>query len=88
MEATRVQTGLRLKPALIARLKRKARKNNQTFNGYVEQLLESATETAVPQLSRAGFMLDQEFVALGKTIPAFTKEEIERDPKLAYLLGE
>ena len=88
METTKVQTGLRFSPALISRLKRNARKSNKSFNKYVEDLLEKSTEPTLQVIKREDFKLSPEILALGKTIPAFTREEIDRDPKLAYLLSE
>lgn len=90
MEATvqKVQTGLRFSPTLIARLKKEAKKNKKSFNGYVEDLLESVSAPAIPKLKREDFAPGKEILSLGETIPAFSEEEIDKDPKLAYLLAE
>ncbi len=89
METTRkVQTGLRLSPSLISRLKLEARKNHKSFNGYVEDILDNTTKPRLPKLKREDYLPSQEILQLGHTIPAFTKEELDNDPKLAYLLSE
>lgn len=89
METTqKVQTGLRLSPALISRLKLEARRNHMSFNGYVENLLDNTTMPRLPKLKRKDYAPSEEILQLGRTIPAFTQEELENDPKLAYLLSE
>ena len=89
METTRkVQTGLRLSPALIARLKQEAKKNHKSFNGYVEDVLDTTTMPRLPKLRREDYTPSQEILQLGRTIPPFTQEELDNDPKLAYLLSE
>ena len=86
--AVKVQTGLRFSPALISRLKRNAKNKNMSFNGYVEDLLESAVFPSMPKLKREDFQPDEQILRLGKTIPAFTEDEIANDPKLAYILSK
>ena len=89
METTRkVQTGLRLSPILIARLKQEARKNHKSFNGYVEDVLDTTTMPRLPKLKREDYTPSQEILQLGRTIPPFTQEELDNDPKLAYILSE
>ena len=85
----KIQTGLRLSPSLISRLKIEAKKNNKSFNGYVEDILDNnTTMPTLPKLKREDFIPSQEILQLGSTIPAFTQEELDNDPKLAYLLSE
>jgi len=88
MENVKVQTGLRFTPGLIARLKRNAKKNSMSFNKYVENILEKTTAPDFQQLRREDFLPGPEILSLGKTIPDFTREELDNDPKLAYLLSE
>lgn len=87
METVRVQTGLRFRPALIEKLKNKAKRNNKSFNRYVEDLLEKDVADELPKLNREDFLKDNTFIALGKTIRAIPQEMIDRDPKLAHILG-
>jgi len=84
----RIQTGLRFSPLLIMRLKQAARANHQSFNGYVEGLLDKALNANHPHLDRADFLPTDEILRLGRTIPPFTQEELDNDPKLARLLSE
>lgn len=89
METTqKVQTGLRLSPTLIARLKLEAKRNHMSFNGYVENLLDNTTMPRLPKLERKDYLPSREILQLGSTIPAFTQEELDNDPKLVYLLSE
>jgi hypothetical protein len=87
METERIQTGLRFKPALIAKLKSKAKRNNKSFNRYVEDVLEREVADEFPHLNREDFVNNNEFLSFGKLIPEFSKEQLEADPKLAHILG-
>ena len=84
----KVQTGLRFSPALIARLKRGAKQHEMSFNSYVEDLLEKAVKPSFPALRRKDYLPDERLLKLGDTIPAFTAEQLARDPKLAYILSK
>ena len=59
-----------------------------SFNGYVETLLDNTTMPRLPKLKRKDYLPSREILQLGSTIPAFTQEELDNDPKLAYLLSE
>ena len=87
METPRVQTGLRLPPMLIDKLKAKARRSNKSFNRYVEDVLARDVTDEFPHLDREAFVRDNEFLALGKTIGEIPREVIDGDPKLAHILG-
>jgi len=87
MKTTRIQTGLRFRPALIEKLKIKAKRSNKSFNRYVEDLLEKDVADEFPHLNREDFIKDNEFLALGKTIGEIPQEVIDADPKLAHILG-
>jgi len=87
MGTTRIQTGLRFRPALIEKLKIKAKRSNKSFNRYVEDLLEKDVADEFPHLNREDFIKDNEFLALGKTIGEIPQEVIDADPKLAHILG-
>ncbi len=87
METTRIQTVLRLPPELMARVKRSARKEKCSFNSYVERVLDQATTeaSAFPVLP-ADFQVSDQVRDLAKfSLAAPTAEELEADPKLAYL---
>lgn len=85
METTRIQTVLRLSPELMARVKRSARKENCSFNSYVERILDQATGQEFPILP-PDFELSDDIHALGRfECKAPTAQVLEADPKLAYL---
>lgn len=93
MKSKKVQTGLRLDPGLLERLKMKARAEHKTFNGYVEGLLEKALEPVFPKLKREDYLEpDPELEALirelSRMVPPPTQEELEADPRLAHIWGE
>lgn len=93
MRSKKVQTGLRLDPMLLERLKRKAKAEHKTFNGYVEGLLEKALEPVFPKLRREDYLEpDPELEALGLTFGEHftppTREELDADPRLAHIWGE
>lgn len=87
MEIARVQTGLRFRSALIEKAKMKAKRQNKSFNRYVEDLIEKDVADEFPHLNREDFLKDNKFLEFGKLLPEFTKEQIEADPKLAHILG-
>ena len=90
MESTRrIQTAFRLEESLLNRLKRKASRQNKSLNSYVEALLKADVRNEseypkvsfpIPHSARVSRMLD--------ILPAFTDEELEKDEKLAYILGK
>ena len=80
----RVQTVLRLRPELMARVKRQARKENRSVNSFIERTLEKMTETEWPKLP-SDFKVSEEIESMGRCIKAPTQEMLQDDPKLAYL---
>lgn len=83
---TRTQTILRLSPELYARVKRKARSEHRSFNSYVEQILEKETGLVFPKLG-PDFKVSDFILGMSGKVKRrkFTKEELDADPKLAYL---
>lgn len=74
---------------MLNRLKRKASRQNKSLNSYVEALLKAdvRNEPEYPKVSfpiphsvRVSRMLD--------ILPSYTEEELEKDEKLAYILGK
>ena len=84
---TRVQTAFRFTPELLARIRRAARKENLSVNQYVERTLDKATELVFPKLPQ-DLKIDDDIMAFAGKIHLrpFTKEELDADPKLAYLV--
>ena len=85
--ATKIQTGLRLNPALYNRLKIAARRQSRSFNSYVEQVLSASVEVEYPRLGE-NFHISEEILGLGNTMPQYTQEEILSDDRLSYLLSK
>ena len=82
----RTQTVLRLPQELYARVKRQARRENRSFNSYVEHVLDKETEIVFPKLP-PDFKVSDEIKSLrcsGFKRPP--QEVIDADPKLAYLI--
>ena len=87
--ARRIQTAFRLEETLLNRLKKKASRQHKSLNSYVEALLKADVRNEpeypkvsfpIPHSTRASRMLD--------IIPGFTDEDLEKDEKLAYILGK
>jgi hypothetical protein len=85
--STRVQTAFRLDPVLLERLKRQAKLSHRTLNSYVELILIQAVKPELPKLSQ-DYQISEETRKMCGFIPQPTKEQLENDPKLAYLLGK
>lgn len=85
----KIQTAFRLEESLLNRLKKKASRQNKSLNSYVEALLKADVRDEpeypkvtfpIPHSTRVSRMID--------ILPVFTDEELERDEKLAYILGK
>ena len=83
----RTQTIIRLRPEILARVKRKAREEHRSFNSYVEHILDQATELEWPKLG-PDFKISEEVLNLRAKEPWIrpSQEELDADPKLAYLV--
>jgi hypothetical protein len=84
----RVQTAFRFRPSLIAKLKKKAEKEHESLNSYVESILEKHVELEWPQIT-ADFKVPDEVLSLAciKGWQEPTQEELDADPRLAHILG-
>ena len=83
----KVQTAIRLSPELMERVKRHANREHRSFNSFVESVLDRATEPVFPKIG-PDFRISDEIRAFqgSITLPEFTKEQLDADPKLAYLV--
>lgn len=83
----RIQTVLRLPTELYQRVKRNAKKEHRSFNSYVEHILDKETEIVIPKLG-PDFEISDEIKRLSGTVHFRrpSKEELDADPKLAYLV--
>ena len=80
----RVQTIVRLRPELMARVKRASKRENRSVNSFIEHTLEKATGLEFPKLPK-DFKVSDEILSLGGTIAVPTQEMLDKDAKLAYL---
>ena len=85
--SARIQTAFRLDQDLLERLRRQARLENRTLNSYVEIILLKAVQPELPQVEE-GYQLSAETRKMCGFIPPITKEQLEKDDRLAYLLGK
>ena len=89
MEASNIiQTGFRMEARLYESLKRKAKARNQSVNAYVVEILEAAVHPPLPRLKKDDFPLEDDFLQIGNAFGVITKEDLDKDPKLAYLLSK
>lgn len=85
MEMARIQTVLRLSPDLMARVKRSARREQCSFNSYIERVLDRVTTQEFPVLSK-DFEVSAEIRNMQcASMSAPAAEQLAADPKLAYL---
>ena len=81
-----VQTTIRLPLELMERVKRNAKQEHRSFNSYVEHTLDKATELVFPKLE-PDFKISDEILNLRATHwERPSQEELDADPKLAYLV--
>ena len=83
---TTIQTGIRMSPALYERLKRNAKRENRSLNNYVVTLLETATTPVFPRLKKEDYPIDEDLLQLGRVLAEPSEEQLENDPRLAYIL--
>lgn len=81
---TRIQTVIRLRPEIFARLKFKAKQENLSLNAYVEKTLDEKTKAVLPKLPK-DFEIDPVIASFRGMLREPTQEELDQDPKLAYL---
>ena len=84
---TRTQTAFRFRDDLLERLKYKAKRQNLSLNAFVEQTLDEATRAKIPKLPK-DFKIDPVLASFCGFMKAPTQEQLDADPKLAYLWGK
>ncbi len=81
----RIQTVIRLNPDVMSRVKRQAKRENISFNSFVEKVLERAATPSFPELP-PDFMVSEEIRSMARfEMPEESAELLEKDPKFAYL---
>ena len=88
MVTVRESALIRLRPELMARLKRQAKAEHISFNAFVERMLDHAVEPEWPVLP-PDFKVSDEILSFAiKDFKYPTKEELEADPRLAHIWEE
>ena len=86
----RIQTAFRLDSRLVSRLKLKARRENKSLNRLVEECLMKVAPAEL-EWPKVKFPLKTDPVfdeIMFKTPLKFTREELDADPKLEYLINK
>ena len=84
--SAKIQTAIRLSPELMERVKRHAKREHRSFNSFVENVLDRATEPVFPKLG-PDFKVSDEILSLRATsFKRPPQEVIDADPKLSYLV--
>ena len=85
MRTEKVSTIIRLRPELLDRAKRMAKRSNLSFNAFVEKVLDCNCELEWPVLP-PDFKVSDEILNLACfKLPKPTQEELDNDSKYAYL---
>ena len=88
--STRIQTAFRLDTRLVSRLKLKARRENKSLNRLVEENLMKVAPAEL-EWPKVKFPLKTDPVfdmPMPKAPLKFTREELDADPKLEYLVNK
>ena len=87
-EARRVQTAIRLTPELLERVKRSAKREHRSVNSFIENILDKATEPVFPKFIGPDYQISDEIKAFRGSVSFKhpTQEQLDADPKLAYLV--
>ena len=83
----RVQTVIRLRPEVMERVKYRAKGKKMSVNAYMESVLDAATRAPIPKLPK-DFKISPMIERWSGCIPAPTKEMLESDDRLAYILSK
>lgn len=84
---SRTQTVIRLRSDILARARFKAKQNHVSLNAYLEQAIEAYVTPKIPSLSK-DFTVDPAIERFSGIMPEPTKEQLEADDRLAYILGK
>ena len=85
METASIQTAFRLKPGLIARLKREAQRQGKSVNALVTEILDRETRLEWPTLPKDYSATAEDLFTTKGHIPSPTEEMLKANPKLAYI---
>ena len=85
MKNARIQTAFRLPQELLARVKREAKRRNQSVNAFVEEVLDKETGLKLPKLPKNYAISADDLFSYKGHIPSPTQEMLNNDPKLAHI---
>ena len=85
--AIREQTVIRFRKDVLDRARFKAKQSNMSLNAYLEDIVAAAVKPSIPKLPK-DFKISPAVEALSGIIPAPTKELLESDDRLAYIVGK
>lgn len=83
-KSKKVTTVIRVDPELLEKIKYSAKKEHLSVNSFVERVMEIATKPNIPHLPK-NFILDTLDLIPKVRLRKVTQEELDADPKLAYL---
>lgn len=83
----REQTVIRFRKDILNRARFKAKQNNMSLNSYLEDIIAEAVKPKIPKLPK-DFQIDPVIHALSGKIPHPTKEMLDSDERLAYIVNK
>ncbi len=83
----RVQTVIRLRPDVMERVKYRAKSQGVSINAFMEDAIMEATKVSIPKRPK-DLEISPVVKSLSGIIPAPTKEMLESDDRLAYILSK
>ena len=88
VSSAKVLTTIRLSPELMERVKRHAKREHRSFNSFVENALDRVTEPVFPKFIGPDYKISDEIRRFQGSVhfKRPTQEELDADPKLAYLV--
>lgn len=83
----REQTIIRFRKEVMERAKYKAKQQGKSLNAFLEEIVGAAVMPRIPKLPD-DFQIDPAIERFSGIMPEPTKEQLEADDRLAYILGK
>lgn len=83
----REQTVIRFRKDILNRARYKAKQQNMSLNAFLEEAVMLAVKPRIPKLPK-DFKISPWVEKYSGIMPAPTKEQLEEDDRLAYILGK
>lgn len=83
----REQTIIRFRKEVMERAKYKAKQQGKSLNAFLEEIVGAAVMLRIPKLPE-DFQIDPAIERFSGIMPEPTKEQLEADDRLAYILGK